>query len=221
MDRGGAQRSAGEPAEGAEGAERRQDPIVERLRPDPARPPEPAVTMAGFLGDSDRPGFRRLYLTRSLDYFAEFRGEDVVGMSAIAAEEHPFPGEEATRVTLRRDAQVAFTRTRTAAPSDDFDIDVRIGRRMSRIAFRRFRDSRDTGCGQDTCVTGQFWCIPGCPPPREEGPRYTHPWDWPGCEETGRLLVSCDTGCCPIVEPHPSLIESACVGPCPHRPLTG
>jgi hypothetical protein len=126
MDRGGAQGSAGEPAEGAE---RRQDPIVERLRPDPAQQPEPTVTMAGFRGDSDRPGFRRLYFTRGLDYYAEFRDEDVIGISAIPAEVAPFPGEEATRVTLRRDAQVAFTRTRTAGPPDDFDLDIRIGPR--------------------------------------------------------------------------------------------
>ena len=51
---------------GAEGIDRPQDPIVTSLRPDPAQPPEPVLRMSGFLGDSDRPGFRRLYFTRSV-----------------------------------------------------------------------------------------------------------------------------------------------------------
>jgi hypothetical protein len=38
-------------------------PLVARLRPDPSQPPEPTRILEGVLGDSDRPGFRRLYVT--------------------------------------------------------------------------------------------------------------------------------------------------------------
>ena len=65
--------------------------------------------MLGFLGDSDRPGFRRLYFTRDLDYYAEFRTDDVVRIESIPADQPPFPGDEATRLTLRRDATVEYT----------------------------------------------------------------------------------------------------------------
>jgi hypothetical protein len=34
----------------------RQDPYVERLRPDPSQPPERVRVLEGLLGDSDREG---------------------------------------------------------------------------------------------------------------------------------------------------------------------
>jgi hypothetical protein len=55
-----------------------QDHFVERRRPDPSQPPEPVSELVGFLGDSDRESYLRLYFTRKLDYYAEFRAEDVV-----------------------------------------------------------------------------------------------------------------------------------------------
>src|SRR3712207_4517435 len=55
-----------------------QDPYVEKLRPDPSQPPEAVRILEGFLGESDREGYRRLYFTRELDYYMEFRAEDVV-----------------------------------------------------------------------------------------------------------------------------------------------
>ena len=55
-----------------------QDHFVERRRPDPSQPPEPVRELVGFLGDSDREGYLRLSFTRELDYYAEFRAEDVV-----------------------------------------------------------------------------------------------------------------------------------------------
>jgi hypothetical protein len=109
------------------GDERPQDPFVDKLRPDPSQPPQPAITLSGLIGDSDRAGCRRLYFTRELDYYAEFRNEDVVDTSPIPPEQAPLPGLEATRVTLKRDATIDYTRTRTAAAADEFDIDVRFG----------------------------------------------------------------------------------------------
>lgn len=98
-----------------------QDPLVERFRPDPAKPPEPALTLSGFLGNSDRAGSRRLYFGESLDYYAEFREDDVLHSASIPANEQPFLGEEATRVALGRDATVEYTRTGFARPPDGFD----------------------------------------------------------------------------------------------------
>jgi hypothetical protein len=142
-------------ARGYEGADRPQDPIVERLRPDPAQPAEAALALSGFLGDSDRPGFRRLYFTRDLDYYAEFRTEDVLLLSPIPAEEAPFPGDEATRVTLRRDATFDYTRTRKARPVDDFDLDLRLGALASVSRMRWiYTDSCELGCPP----TGSLWC---------------------------------------------------------------
>jgi hypothetical protein len=106
-------------------ADRPQDPLVERLRPDPSRPAEPTRTLAGLLGDSDRPGMRRLYFTAELDFYAEFRSDDVLAIAEIPPDQAPFLGEPATRVTLRRDATVEFTRTERARPLDPFDLDVR------------------------------------------------------------------------------------------------
>ena len=114
------------------GAERAQDPYVERLRPDPSQPPRAVLTLAGLLGDSDRPGFRRLYFTRELDYYAEFRADDMVDAAPISAEEPPFLGDEATRVRIRRDAMIEYTRTRMARPVDEFDLDVRLGAAQAR-----------------------------------------------------------------------------------------
>jgi hypothetical protein len=148
-----------------EGIDRRQDPIVEDLRPDPAQPPEVRRRMSGFLGDSDRTGFRRLYFTRDLDYYAEFRVEDVVQMASIPVEAPPFVGEEATRVTLRRDATVEYTRTRTARPLDIFDLDVQLGRAAA-LSAQLVRGPIESITCWGTCAVG-FTCEASCCPPPE------------------------------------------------------
>jgi hypothetical protein len=106
-----------------------QDPYVERLRPDPSQPPQRVIVLSGLLGNSDRPGYQRLYFNRELDYYAEFKGEDVLHTERIPADEAPLPGLEATRVTIRRDATVDYTRTKRAQPLDEFDLDLRLAGR--------------------------------------------------------------------------------------------
>ena len=167
-------------AEGrANAGDRAQDPIVGRLRPDPAQPPQPTLTMSGFLGDSDRPGFRRLYFTRDLDYYAEFRTDDVLTITTIPADRDPFRGEEATRLTLRRDATVEYTRTRTARPLDEFDLDIQFGRR--RGPFVKAEQHYDTPPLFDCPLPG----TPGdadCP---------ITPQTCPSCEGTCGYMPSC------------------------------
>ena len=136
-------------------ADRPQDPLVRRLRPDPSTPPEPTKVLEGVLGDSDRPGYRRLYFTAELDYYAEFRGEDVLAMQDIPPERDPFVGEEGTRVTLRRDAPVDYTHASRARPMDEFDLDVRLAGLAGTSALAP-PDTWEAECPGDT------W---GCPGP--------------------------------------------------------
>jgi hypothetical protein len=171
-----------------DGADRPQDPIVERLRPDPAQPPEATLTMTGFLGDSDRPGFRRLYFTRDLNFYAEFHSEDVLHTARIPPEESPFRGEEATRVQLRRDATVDYTRSRRALPLDEFDLDVQFGRAMSvRLPNVPYlTDSCEHGCYRsaecDPPVVTPGTCAETCETCQTNCGTCDTCVNWPGCE---------------------------------------
>ncbi|MEV6977274.1 hypothetical protein [Kitasatospora sp. NPDC093806] len=107
--------------------DRPQDDFVARNLSDPSDRPAKTLTLSGLLGDSDRPGHRRLYFNKQLDYYAEFASDDVVSVEDIPSDQPPFVGLDATKVTLRREAPVAFTQVQTAAPVDDFDLDLRLG----------------------------------------------------------------------------------------------
>jgi hypothetical protein len=157
------------PDKPGEGIDRPQDPIVDRLKRDPSQPTAPTLTLIGFFGESDRPGYRRLYFTRTLDNFAEFRAEDVLHIATIPPEKPPFIGEQATRVSVRRDATIHHTRTRTARALDEFDLDVKLRARPMRRsrglnpANDETQDTCDTQCGSaclyQTCETcGEAQC---------------------------------------------------------------
>lgn len=82
------------------------------------------IVLAGLLGDSERAGYRRLYLTTGLDYFAEFRIDQVVGVESVPPEQQPFPGLDATRVDLLAEATVDWVR-RTTGGTDPFALAAR------------------------------------------------------------------------------------------------
>jgi hypothetical protein len=82
-----------------------QDPFVERRRLDPSQRPEPVRELVGFLGESDREGYLRLYFTRELDYYAEFRTEDVIFSEPFPADQLPFLGQ------LHRSGRAPLPRT--------------------------------------------------------------------------------------------------------------
>lgn len=103
----------------------RQDPIVERLRPDPAQPALRTTTLRGFLGNSELEGHQRIYFTRTLDYYAEFRSVDAVQITAIPAEDSPFPGEPASMVELPPGVTVNFVRAQVTPETSLFDLDIR------------------------------------------------------------------------------------------------
>jgi len=102
------------------------DPFVAARINDPGAPAPASFQLAGLLGDSDREGFRRLYLNTSLDYYVEFRSVDVLAVDSVTPDQPPFVGLDATRVTLNRDAQVEYVRSRAAA-GDAFTVDVQGG----------------------------------------------------------------------------------------------
>ncbi|MFD4657792.1 hypothetical protein ACFWP2_19435 [Kitasatospora sp. NPDC058444] len=116
-----------EPGEPNGIGDRPQDDFVTRSLASPSERPARALTLSGLLGDSDRAGYRRLYFNKQLDYYAEFASADVLSVETVGGDQPPFVGLDATKVTLRRDATVHFTRVESATPVDDFDLDLRLG----------------------------------------------------------------------------------------------
>ena len=148
----------------------RQDPIVERLRPDPAQPAQHTTALRGFLGNSELEGHQRIYFTRTLDYYAEFRSDDVVRITAIPAEESPFPGEPASMVELPPGVNVNYVRARVTQETAPFDLDVRpvslpVDTGTPEFLTTHSCDIFDTtctgvGCGDDEWPQTSY----GCPP---------------------------------------------------------
>jgi len=85
-----------------------QHPYVERLKPDPSKPAKRVIVLTGLPSNSDRAGYQRLYLTTKLDYYAEFLASDKVYSEAVGADQSPFPGHQATRVSVSRDATIHY-----------------------------------------------------------------------------------------------------------------
>lgn len=168
---------------------------MERLRPDPAQAATPARMLLGFFGDSARPGFRRLYFTRELDSYAEFRIDDVLHVDDIPAHQQPFVGDEATRVWIGRDAIVDYTRTHAPRPVDEFDLDIRLASRRDAARWRP--GTLQTECERcppvDRDRTGKPTCdnVVKCDPPCLLPVTVRDPT----CERTC-WGATCDTGCC-------------------------
>jgi hypothetical protein len=108
-----------------------QHPYVERLKPDPSQPAKRVVELVGLPGNSDRAGYQRLYLTTRLDYYAEFLTSDIVHSATEPADQSTFPGHEATRVSIDRDATIHYIWARSPQPVDEFDLDIRLGARRA------------------------------------------------------------------------------------------
>jgi hypothetical protein len=145
-----------------------QHPFVERMKPDPSQPAERVTELTGLPGDSDRPGYQRLYLTAKLDYYAEFLVRDIVRTEAVPADQSPLSGLDTTRVSIRRDATINYTWSKSPQPVDEFDLDVRLGAAGPAIALPpipipthtcvdgcvpRTVDTCRTQCDQLTCAT--------------------------------------------------------------------
>jgi hypothetical protein len=152
-----------------------QHPFVGQVRPDPSAPPSAVAHLEGLVGNSDREGWMRLYSNRSLTHYAEFRREDVVFTEPIPPEQSPIAGIEATRVGLRQDALIEYTRTTRARPQDEFDLGIQLGmappgvqpqlpiqRTILDGCVPRTADTCRTDCFGvtcDTCRTCQTQCV--------------------------------------------------------------
>lgn len=141
-----------------------QHPYVERLRPDPSKPPRPAVTLTGLLGRSDRDGHQRLYFTRDLGTYAEFPSSDVIFVEPVPAAESPIKGIDASRVTLSHDAPIHYTRSTKATALGDFDLNVRTARARTVAGPRPFAETWEAECPGPSffapCQT-DFTCVCG------------------------------------------------------------
>jgi hypothetical protein len=139
-----------------------QHPLVDQLRPDPSIPPAPVAQLEGLPGNSDREGWGRLYFSRSLTYYAEFRKEDIVFTETVSTEQSPLAGLEVTRVGIRRDAVIEYTRTTRAKPSDEFDLDIQLapGPPTQR---QPLNETNTCGtCNENTCITCQTCPLVTC-----------------------------------------------------------
>jgi hypothetical protein len=65
----------------------------------------------GLLGRSAKEGYWRLYFSSSLESYAEFKEEDVLHSVKVPRALPPFLGMEATRVWIKADSEVEYTRT--------------------------------------------------------------------------------------------------------------
>ena len=126
------------------------DPFVKARVSDPSMPPVGALSLSGLLGDSDRPGRRRLYLTTRLDYYLEFLTDDVVAIEDIGPDQPPFIGLDATRVTLVRDAAVDYTRSQVKPTTDPFELQARAVRAT-------MSSSLDAQTWEAECPGPSFW----------------------------------------------------------------
>jgi hypothetical protein len=93
-----------------------QDRLVDQLAPDPGSH-SPLTMLTGFLGQSGREGFWRLYLTPELDEYVEFAEDDVVQTEEASKEQAPFGG---SCVWLRQGASVTHTRVSTRQLQAEF-----------------------------------------------------------------------------------------------------
>ncbi len=146
----------------------------------------PVVSLAGLLGDSDRPGCRRLYLTTTLDYFVEFRAEHVIGVADVPPEQAPFMGLDATRVDLVADATLDWVH-RGVGAADPFVLLA-----SDRKVQPRIPDTWQAACPAVTHHFGEsdFDPCPGGVPGTGGGTFGPLP------TQGGRTCVTCNQGTC-------------------------
>src|SRR5271165_6136835 len=130
-----------------------QHPFVTSVKADPSQPAKKAVVLTGLPGDSDREGYQRLYLTMKLNYYAEFPVSAILSAETVPADQSPIPGQEATQVTISRDATILYVTATSPQPIDEFDLDVRLGALSAAPAILGTKIGGGVGGTCETCVT--------------------------------------------------------------------
>jgi hypothetical protein len=162
-----------QPRDSQEGLSR-EDDIVGRLVPDPSQSPPPTVVLTGLLGRSAKEGYWRLYFSSTLERYAEVKEEDVLHSEKIPQERSPFAGIGATRVWIKRSAQIEYTRTESRRMQAEF-LSGRLAAGFARVggglAFRAVpcditptcppKPHTWSGCR----LSWNLPCTPACPTP--------------------------------------------------------
>ena len=176
-----------------------QDPHVERLRPDPSEPPSEVAVLVGLAGKSDRSDRVRLYLNRTLTYYAEFRREDVAYTEPVPPEQPPMMGLKATRVGIRRDAVIDYTRSTRARPGGQFDLDVRLAGPARRRGARLLPQQAETWEAE-------------CPGPSFFAPCATDFGCWP--QDTFQITICRGATCIDVCDTLPQFTCDTCRTDC-------
>lgn len=93
-----------------------EEDFVSDLAPDPASIPDTRM-LIGFVGESTKDGYLRLYLTPELNEFYEIQEADVVRSQKLPAGELNLAG---TAIWIKRDSKIQHTRTTTVDAQADF-----------------------------------------------------------------------------------------------------
>ena len=128
-----------------------QHPFVESVKSAPSQPAKKTMVLTGLPGDSDRPDLQRLYLTTKLNYYAEFPVSAILSTEGVPADQSPIAGQEATQVTISRDATVRYVTETSPQPVDEFDLDVRLGALSATPAILGTQIGAPGTC--ETCMT--------------------------------------------------------------------
>jgi hypothetical protein len=130
-----------------------QHPLVARLRPDPRAAAERTIALRGFPGDSDRDGYQRLYLSASLDHYAEFAVQDMVYASTPTEQDRGSDDRGMVEVWVREDAIIDYTWSRSGRDADPFDLDVRLRTIFRAEEYLPLSDFYScTSCGGLSCT---------------------------------------------------------------------
>lgn len=80
-----------------------EDPLVAALIPDPAKGPPNTILLRGYLGKGSAPRVWRLYLTASLDEYAEIQEDDILHRVSL-------PEGQGTAIWVRRTTPIQYVR---------------------------------------------------------------------------------------------------------------
>jgi hypothetical protein len=153
--------------------ERKQDPIVQALVPDPLVGPPSVAVLKGYFGQSTAPDHSRLYLSRALDRYVDIPEDKILHTSQL-------PDNEGTRVWVPNSLKLEYVQTVSAQVQARFLQGSIVGRHLpvegaalaeaAALARRRRRmiarddwpESIHGDC--DTQVhCGDYWSEDACP----------------------------------------------------------
>ncbi|MBE5096796.1 hypothetical protein [Bacillus thuringiensis] len=96
--------------------ELKQDDIVDHLVFDPSQIPN-VMMLSGFLGESSRHGYWRLYSTPELNNYVEFSEADVIHSKPLNTKQFPLGG---TFVWVKKDAEIVHTHSMAYKNQSEF-----------------------------------------------------------------------------------------------------